>query len=81
MLYYAYIAQCSDNTYYCGYTTNIKKRESMHNKAKNGAKYTRTRRPVQIKYFEQYTSLSEALKRENQLKKLTHKQKADLVLK
>lgn len=80
MPYYVYIAQCADNTFYCGYTTNLQRRQNAHNHSKIGAKYTRTRRPLTIKYFEEFLTLSEALRREHQLKKLSHTEKAKLTM-
>lgn len=79
MTYFVYLAKCADNSYYCGYTTDLKKRIESHNNSKVGAKYTRTRRPIKLTYFEEFTNLSEALKREFQIKKLDHKEKAELV--
>lgn len=76
--YYAYIALCSDGTYYVGYTDDVKKREKAHNLAK-GAKYTRSRLPVSIVYFEECEDKSAAMSREWHLKKLTHAQKDELV--
>lgn len=75
--YYAYILKCSDNTFYCGYTTGLKRRLDVHNSGK-GAKYTRTRRPVLLVYSEEFDNKSDALKREAALKRLTHKQKEEL---
>lgn len=63
MGYYCYILQCSDNTLYTGYTTNIKNRLSQHNSGK-GAKYTRGRRPCTLVYFESFNSKEDAMKRE-----------------
>jgi putative endonuclease len=79
MAYYVYLLKCSDDTYYCGYTTDIEKRVNAHNQGKTGAKYTKNRRPVKLKYFEKYLSLSDALKREHAIKKLTRKEKAALI--
>lgn len=76
--YYAYIALCSDGTYYVGYTDDVKKREKAHNLAK-GAKYTRSRLPVSIVYFEECEDKSAAMSREWHLKKLTHAQKDEIV--
>lgn len=76
--YYAYIALCSDGTYYVGYTDDVKKREKAHNLAK-GAKYTRSRLPVSIVYFEECEDKSAAMSREWHLKRLTHAQKDELV--
>ena len=76
--YYAYIALCSDGTYYVGYTDDVKKREKAHNLAK-GAKYTRSRLPVSIVYVEECKDKSAAMSREWHLKRLTHAQKDELV--
>jgi len=78
MNYFVYIALCNDSTYYIGYTNNLEKRFENHN-LKKGAKYTRGRTPIVLKYFECFETLSDALKREYQLKKLTRKEKHKLV--
>ena len=71
-MYYTYIAKCADNSLYCGYTDNIENRERMHNLGK-GAKYTRSRLPLKIVYYEEFETKSEALKREYAIKKLTRR--------
>ena len=55
MNYYAYIVECADGTYYCGFTNDLEKRINTHNKGK-GAKYTRPRLPVVLVYFEEFDS-------------------------
>jgi putative endonuclease len=79
MPYYVYILKCSDGTYYTGSTNNIEKRLIAHNSGKTGAKYTKSRRPVQLAHQEAFETKSEALKRENQIKRLTREQKDNLV--
>jgi len=79
MPYYVYILQCADKTYYCGYTTNLQKRLLEHNESKKGAKYTQSRKPVVLKYNEKVNTLSQALKREYGIKRLSHKEKALLI--
>jgi putative endonuclease len=79
MDYYIYILECADQTLYCGYTIDLEKRVFNHNNSDVGAKYTKARRPVKLVYFETVSSLSEALKREHQIKKLTKKQKQMLI--
>lgn len=79
-MYYVYILECSDNTLYTGYTNNLEKRIKTHN-LKKGAKYTRFRTPVKLKYFEEYKDLSCALKREIEIKKLNRKEKLKLIQK
>lgn len=81
MSYSVYILQCSDNTYYIGCTNNLEKRLNQHNNSKNGAHYTKIRRPVFLKCSEQFTTLLEARRREIELKKLSRIQKEDLISK
>lgn len=76
--FYVYILQCSDKTFYIGYTTDLNKRIKIHNKG-IGAKYTRGRTPVKLLYYELFHDKSQALKREYALKKLTRKQKEKLI--
>lgn len=76
--HYTYILKCSDNTLYCGYTTELLKRLETHNSGK-GAKYTKSRLPVALVYSEEYDSKSEALKRECEIKKMTRRQKLMLI--
>ncbi|MFD2617432.1 GIY-YIG nuclease family protein [Terrilactibacillus laevilacticus] len=76
--YSVYILKCSDGTLYTGYTTNIEKRIHVHESGK-GAKYTRSRLPVQLVYQETFTTKSEAMKREYAIKQLPRKQKIDLI--
>jgi putative endonuclease len=78
-MYFVYLLECADTTYYIGITTDLEKRIKEHNGLKRGAKYTRGRRPVSLQYFETYETKSEALKREIALKQLTRKQKELLI--
>ena len=78
MNYYAYIVECADGTYYCGFTNDLEKRINTHNKGK-GAKYTRPRLPVVLMYFEEFDSKEEAMSREWHLKQLSHAQKKKLI--
>ena len=74
-----YIVECSDGTFYTGYTTNVERRVSEHNSSKRAAKYTRSRRPVHLLYTETFTTVSAALKREHVIKKMSRKEKKKLV--
>lgn len=74
---YTYIVQCNDGTLYTGYTTNLEKRIKIHNEGK-GAKYTRCRLPVKLKYVEEFDSKREAMKREYAIKKLSRAEKINL---
>nr|WP_207747903.1 GIY-YIG nuclease family protein [Clostridium sp. D33t1_170424_F3] len=72
--------QCSDGSFYTGWTTNLQNRLHMHSTGK-GAKYTRSRLPVKLVYWETAENRSEALRREAQIKRLTRTQKEQLVKK
>ncbi|AVQ45190.1 GIY-YIG nuclease family protein [Clostridium botulinum] len=74
---YVYIVECRDKTLYTGWTTDVERRVSQHNKGK-GAKYTRARRPVVLKYFEKFDTNREAMKRECEIKKLSRQDKIKL---
>ncbi len=76
---YTYILSCSDGSLYIGWTNHLEQRLKDHNAGKAGAKYTRSRRPVEIIYYEGYSSMQEAMHREAELKKMTRKQKLDLI--
>ncbi len=78
--WYVYILRCSDGTLYTGITVDLKKRLTEHNADdKNGARYTRARRPVRLVYSEKVDSRSAAARREYQLKKLPAKDKWKLI--
>lgn len=79
MSYYVYILECSDKTLYIGSTNNLEKRVVAHNTLKAGARYTKARRPVRLKYSEKFSTKSLALKRECALKKLTRAEKLRLI--
>ena len=67
---YVYLVRCSDDTLYCGWTTDLKIRLAAHNSGK-GAKYTRSRLPVELVYHEEYDDRHEALSREWHIKRMT----------
>ncbi len=73
-MYYVYILKCRGGTLYVGSTNDIKKRLETHNAGK-GAKYTRGRLPVKLKYSESFATKGEALKREMAIKVLSRRQK------
>ncbi len=78
-LYYTYILECNDKTLYVGFTNDLEKRVHQHNNSKNGAHYTKIRRPVVLKYSETYKTFSEARKREEELKNWTRERKISLI--
>ena len=77
--WYVYILKCSDNSLYTGITVDIERRVGEHNTSKKGAKYTRSRRPVQMVYYETHLDRSSASKRESAIKKLSRSEKLILL--
>ena len=69
-----YLVRCDDNSLYCGVSNDIKSRLIEHNSGK-GAKYTRSRRPVELVGVGPQMSKSEALKLEYWIKRLPYDQK------
>ena len=75
---YTYIIRCSDGTLYTGWTNNLEKRIAAHNIG-TGAKYTKSRRPVELVYFEKFETKQEAQSREARIKQLSRKEKLELI--
>ncbi|MBP5725539.1 MAG: GIY-YIG nuclease family protein [Clostridia bacterium] len=75
---YVYILRCGDDSLYCGWTTNLEARILQHN-AGQGAKYTRSRLPVELVYYEMYEDRHEALSREWHMKRLKREEKLKLI--
>jgi putative endonuclease len=78
MTFFVYILQCNDRTLYTGITNDMEKRLKVHSSGK-GAKYTRRRLPVKLLYREEHPTKSDALKRELQIKRLSRKDKIELI--
>lgn len=78
--HYVYMVECTDqyDSLYVGYTTDIGRRVAEHN-AGDGAAYTRSRRPVSLRYVEFWDSKSAAMSREWALKQLSRAEKEALV--
>ncbi len=76
--HYVYILKCADGTLYTGWTTDPERRLKAHNSGK-GAKYTRSRRPVELIYAEEFDDKVEAQRREYAIKQLTRAEKEELV--
>ncbi len=77
-MWYVYILRCRDRSLYTGVTNDLPKRIQNHSSGK-GARYTRSHTPVKLVYKERCTGRSQALKRENQIKRLSKNQKEALV--
>lgn len=78
-MFTVYILRTSSNTLYVGQTNNLEKRIELHRKGK-GSKYMRSFSSFELVYREEYQTRTEAMKRENELKKLTKKEKEELVI-
>ncbi len=75
---YTYMVRCRDDSLYTGWTNHLEKRVEDHNSGR-GAKYTKSRRPVELVYYEQFETKEEAMRREWEIKQLTRKQKEKLL--
>ena len=67
---YTYIVKCSDGSLYTGWTNDLEKRIRAHNEGK-GAKYTKSRRPVVLAYYEEFQTKEEAMRREWEIKQMS----------
>ena len=75
---FTYLVQCADGSLYCGWTNALEKRVRAHNEGR-GAKYTKSRRPVSLVYYETFETKQEAMRREWQIKQLSRKEKLSLI--
>ena len=75
---YTYILRCADNSYYTGWTNDLEKRIEAHNTG-HGAKYTKSRIPVELVYFELHETKEAAMKREYEIKQMTRLEKEKLI--
>ena len=75
---YVYLLRCADDSLYCGWTTDLGGRIRAHNEG-TGAKYTKSRRPVELVYVEEYENRHEALSREWHIKRLSRAEKLHLL--
>jgi predicted GIY-YIG superfamily endonuclease len=76
--YYVYIIRCKGGSYYTGHAKDVEKRFEMHLKGK-GARYTRMHEPEKLVYTEHFESRGEAMRRERQIKTLSHSKKQRLI--
>ena len=77
-MYYVYILECKDGTLYTGWTVDLVQRVEQHNQGK-GAKYTRGRSPVSLKYYETAGTKQDACRREYEIKRLSRSDKLRLI--
>ena len=67
---YTYILRCKDESLYTGWTNHLEQRIREHNRGK-GARYTNSRKPVELVYYEAFATKEEAMKREYEIKQLS----------
>ncbi len=75
---YTYIVKCADGSLYCGWTNHLQERVAAHNSGR-GAKYTKSRRPVELVYYEEFGTKEEAMRREVQIKRMERAAKLELI--
>ena len=75
---YTYLVRCADGSLYCGWTNRLEERVRAHNEGK-GAKYTKSRRPVELVYCQGFGSRNVAMRRGAQIKRMTRPQKEQLL--
>ena len=75
---YTYLLQCADGSLYCGWTNDLDRRVAAHN-AGLGGKYTRSRRPVQLVWWESFETRQEAMRREVRIKRMSRAEKLSLI--
>lgn len=77
-IWHLYLLHCGDGTLYCGIAVDVRARLKQHQEGK-GAKYTRGRGPLELVYTEVCGSRSEALKRERAVKRLSRRDKLQMI--
>ena len=78
MGWFVYMLRCADGSLYTGYTDDVQRRLATHQSGK-GAKYTRSRLPVELVYHECFATKEEAMSREYAIKRLTRREKEQLL--
>lgn len=78
MPYYVYVLLCRGGSFYTGYTKNVDSRFRLHVNG-NGARYTKIHKPKKLVHIEEFSSRAEAMKRERGIKRLSHRQKMQLM--
>jgi putative endonuclease len=78
MPFSVYILLCVDGSFYTGYTKDLEVRIRLHQNGK-GARYTKSHKPEKVEYVELFDCRGKAMKREREIKRLSHQQKLDLI--
>jgi len=78
--WFVYLIRSTDNSLYTGITTDVERRFGEHLSGRAGAKYFRGRSPAAVVFVEGGHDRSSASIREAQIKKLSRRQKLDLII-
>ena len=78
MHYYVYIILCKNGSYYTGHAKDVQKRFELHKKGR-GARYTKMHEPEKLVYVEEFETRGDAMRRERQIKTLSHHKKQQLI--
>lgn len=76
---YTYMVCCADGSLYTGWTNCLERRIKAHNGGKAGAKYTKSKRPVTLVYYEGFATKEEAMRREYEIKQMPRGKKLELM--
>lgn len=76
---YTYMVCCADGSLYTGWTNCLERRIKAHNGGKSGAKYTKSKRPVRLVYYEGFATKEEAMRREYEIKQMSRGKKLELM--
>lgn len=79
-LWFVYLVRCRDGSLYAGITTDLERRINEHNRGSRAASYTRSRRPVELVYYERMNTRSEAARREAEIKKMEKRYKEIMIV-
>jgi putative endonuclease len=78
-MFFVYILQCSDGSYYTGHTDNLEKRINEHSLGLITNCYTYNRRPIKLLFSQEFYTREEALSSERQIKGWSRKKKEALI--
>jgi predicted GIY-YIG superfamily endonuclease len=79
MAYFVYILRCADGTYYTGYTGDLLRRYKQHQSGAIPRSYTKSRRPVELVWVEEYETKEDARTNEKKVKRLKTEKKINLI--
>ena len=77
--YYTYVLECADKSFYVGITSDLEKRMYQHNSGKDKEAYTFSRRPVKLKWYQEFSNPEQAIKFEKQIKGWSRRKKQALI--